>query len=119
MHKPFGLGTFSVVLKFTDLPVKQRVLSFDDPPNALQKSDWDCQRSVSLEGEEDGNGAKGEFLIGVSLHVSQTCVQKLLAVFFDEVLEIVELQSTGIVRIFGSIVNRSAENGSHLAQRTD
>lgn len=91
----------------------------------MQKSDSDCQKSVILE-EETGapvlpcnEGANGEFHIDASLHVSQTCAQKSRVVSlddWDDVARNVELQSTGTVRIIGSTVNRSAENGSHFCK---
>lgn len=120
-----------MLLNRTDLPVKHSDSSPDEPPKAIQKSDSDCQRSVSLEEEEDGggtpvplpcsDGAKGEFDMDLSLQVSQSCVQKSLALSLAcvELDETVELQSIGTVRSFGPGVKRSAENGLHLAQRTD
>lgn len=93
---PLGVVESVVLLNETVLPLKHRVSSPDDPPNALQKSVSDCQISVSLDAET-GSPAKGEFLMEISLHVSQTSLQKSLVESLDkdELDALVELQSNG------------------------
>lgn len=115
-----------MLLNKADVPLKQSTSSPEDPPKASQKSEIDCHRSVSLE-EVDGNPAlpcrdvaNGEFSIGVSLQVFHTCVQKSPKVSLDWAGpdEADELQRMGTVRNFGSVLNRSAENGLHFCDRT-
>ena len=71
---PLGedLVPFVVLFKVTFWPSKQTELSSEDPPTMLQKSELDCQVSLSLLVEFVGVGAwpcndgeNGEFLIGM------------------------------------------------------
>lgn len=109
----------SVLLRETGSPLKQGEFW---APNALQKSDFDCQRSVSLErvafrGREAlvcSAGAKGELRMSTSWQDSHTLEQKL-SLFWPAV----ELQSIGTDRASDSVLNSFAENGSQLAQRMD
>lgn len=119
-HRPLGVVESMLSLNEAELPLKHSVLSLDDPPNARQKSVSDCQISVSLD-EETGSPANGEFFIEISLQASQTSLQKSLVESLDgvELAELVELQRYGTVRSVGSVLNKSAENGSHFAQRMD
>lgn len=106
-----------MLLNETESPLKHRVLSPGDPPNALQKSVADCQISVSFD-EETGSPAKGEFLVEISLQVSHTSLQKSLLELLCrvELAEPVELQRYGIVLVLGSVSNNSAEYGSHCCK---
>lgn len=104
----------SVLLRETGSPLKQGEFW---APNALQKSDFDCQRSVSLErvafrGREAlvcSAGAKGELRMSTSWQDSHTLEQKL-SLFWPAV----ELQSIGTDRASDSVLNSFAENGSQL-----
>lgn len=75
----------------TGSPLKHTDPSVDSPPNALQKSLFDCQRSVNLVTLElTGNpawpsseGAKGEFSIDTFSHAFHTLEQKSFACWLD------------------------------------
>lgn len=106
----------SVLLRERGSPLKQGEFW---APNALQKLDFDCQRSVSLErvafrGTEAlvcSAGAKGELRMGTSWQDSHTVEQKLSFFWLSAV---VELQSNGTDRASDSMLNSFAENGSQL-----
>lgn len=117
---PLGGGGVGVLFSVTGAPSKHGDPPSDAPPRASQKSDCDCQRSVSLvEFEFVGaparpcnEAAKGEFRIETLLQVVQTCEQKLLVACLDcvEFGDIVELHSTGTSRGPESTLKSSAEN---------
>lgn len=122
---PFGGGSASALLRETGSPLKQTEFSSEAPPNALQKSDFDCQRSVNLErvaflGTSAllcSAGANGEFEMDTSWQDSHTVEQKLSFVRFDEddtAIPAVELQSIGTDRRSESTLNSFAENGSQV-----
>lgn len=117
-QRPPVMGEAGLLLNEVELPSKHRVLSPDEPPNASQKSDSECQTLASLDDDAGGPGsANGEFCMETLLQESQTCLQK----FWLETLareeaadETVELHRLGTVASVGPVLNNSAEYGSHL-----
>lgn len=117
-----------VLLRETGSPTKQTDSSVDDPPNALQKSVFESQRSESLlvlelvgtPARPCKEGAKGELTMVIFWHVSHTVEQKSVAAWLDcgEFSE-VELQRRGTDLGVELTIYRSPENGSHLAQTMD
>ena len=109
----------SVSLSETGSPSKQGELSPEAPPNALQKSDLDCQRSVNLDRVAFcettallcSAGANGEFKISTSWHDCHTLEQKLSFLWLDAA---VELHNIGTDRGSESTLNSFAENGSQV-----
>lgn len=121
---PFGGGGGKalVLLKETGSPLKQTEFSSKTPPNALQKSDFDCQRSVNLERVAFlassallcNAGAKGEFKMDTSWQDSHTVEQKLSFDWLDEDDTAVELHRIGTDRRSELMLNSFAENGSQV-----
>lgn len=109
---PLGGCKVSFFLSETCSPLKHNESLSEFPPNASQKSAFDCQKSVSKEEFEFlappafvcKDGAKGEFIIGMFWQESQTDEQKLFA---DAA---VELQRTGTGLGPDFTLNNSAEN---------
>lgn len=114
-----------VLLRETGSPTKQTDSSVDAPPNALQKSVFDSQRSESLlvlelvgtPARPCKEGAKGELTMVIFWHVSHTVEQKSVAAWLDcgEFSE-VELQRRGTDLGVELTIYRSPENGSHLCR---
>ena len=110
----------------TGSPSKHTESSLETPPNALQKSAFDCQNWVSsLTVEFTGipawpcnEGTNGEFDMETFSHVSHKLEQKSLVTWikdWDEFAEgRVELHSIGTGLGTDATVNSSAANGSHL-----
>lgn len=109
---PLGGCNVSFFLSKTCSPLKHNESLSKFPPNASQKSDFDCHKSVNKEEFEFWlspalvfkDGAKGEFVIGMFWQESQTDEQKL----FSDVA--VELQRTGTGLGLDFTLNNSAEN---------
>ena len=96
MQRPLGFGELGVVLNEAVFPSKQTESFEDDVPNPLQKSLFDCQKSIIFDDEPVivllccKDGANGELSIDVLLQVSQTSPQKSFS-------EFVGLHKTGTV----------------------
>lgn len=103
-YDPFPIFSTHIIGLGTGSPSKHG----PEPPNAAQKPLADCHVSDSLGVEN------GEWETDTCRHSFQTLEQKSV-----ELAEAVELQRTGTLRDSDSILNISAEKGSHFEQSID